>query len=911
MQRLGGSGQPVKGQSANRPKTCKAPTAQVSTADLQEQLDRRTRERDEALEQLTATSEVLKIVSASPDDLERVFQSILENATRLCGAKFGTLYLSKEDGFYAAAFHNAPPAFVEARKNQPLRPAPDSTLSRVARTKQAAQVLDSRKREAYRKGDPFVVAGADLGGYRTIISVPMLNKDKLIGVISIYRQEVRRFSEKQIELLQNFASQAVIAIENTRLLNELRQRTNDLSEALSRQTATSEVLKIISSSPGELEPVFNAMLENATRICEAKFGALYRYDGNEFHLGALLGAPPAFSEFQRQRGAFKPPPGTPLDRLLRTKEVIRTADDSAAEIPSPSARLAGAKSHIAVPMSKDDELAGAIVIYRQEVRPFTDKQVELVKNFAAQAVIAIENARLLNELRQRTDDLSEALEQQTATSEVLKIISLSPSDLRPVFQSMLENSVRICEAKFGQMFLCEGDKVRAVAQLDVPAALVQWDEQRGAFRPSPEGGLMRAIRTRNVIHIDDFKSEQPSNPVVKLGGARSFVAVPMLKERELVGVIVIYRQEVRPFTEKQIDLVQNFATQAVIAIENARLLNDLNKLNQQLEQRVTDQVSEIERMSKLRRFLPPQVADLIVTSGTEKQLESHRREITALFCDLRGFTGFSESSDPEDVMALLREYHAVIGEIVNKYGGTLERYAGDGVMVVFNDPIPVENPALQAVLMAIDMRAAIGALIEKWRRLGHEIGFGIGVAHGFATLGTIGFEGRFDYAAIGTVSNVASRLCDEAKPGQILISPRVLMAVEDAISVEPVGEFKLKGISRPECSLGNCLRPQRKQASSGTLVVPKRIKRRRSNVCFGPRTFCDAPESGHVQCNSEWDVLLCDKPCYAATALACIRLKVPSARPIRHELSASRPLTLSSEWRIGPIRPAQCTIPGC
>ena len=412
-------------------------------------------------------------------------------------------------------------------------------------------------------------------------------------------------------------------------------------------------------------------------------------------------------------------------------------------------------------------------------------------------MIAIENTRLLNELRHRTDDLSEALEQQTATSEVLKVISSSPSDLRPVFQSMLENSVRICEAKFGQMFLCEGDKVRVVAHLDVPAALVQWDEQRGAFQPSSEGGLMRAIRTKNVIHIDDFMSEQPSNPVVKLGGARSYIAVPMLKESELVGVIVIYRQEVRPFTEKQIDLVQNFAAQAVIAIENARLLNDLNKLNQQLEQRVADQVSEIERMGKLRRFLPPQVADLIVASGAEKQLESHRREITALFCDLRGFTGFSESSDPEDVMALLREYHAAIGEIINKYGGTLERYAGDGVMVVFNDPIPVDNPALQAVLMAIDMRAAIGALIEKWRKLGHEIGFGIGIAHGFATLGTIGFEGRFDYAAIGTVSNVASRLCDEAKPGQILISPRVLMAVEKDITVEPVGDFALKGIRRP------------------------------------------------------------------------------------------------------------------
>lgn len=224
---------------------------------------------------------------------------------------------------------------------------------------------------------------------------------------------------------------------------------------------------------------------------------------------------------------------------------------------------------------------------------------------------------------------------------------------------------------------------------------------------------------------------------------------------------------------------------------------ELAKLNQQLEKRVAYQVGEIERMSRLRRFLPPQVADLIVASGAEKQLEGHRREITALFCDLRGFTGFTESADAEDVMALLREYHGAVGEKIIKYSGTLERYAGDGVMVVFNDPVPVENPALQAVLMALEMREAIGALTETWRRLGHEIGFGIGIAHGFATLGTIGFEGRFDYAAIGTVSNVASRLCDEAKPGQILISPRVLMKVENAVQVEPVGEFELKGIRRP------------------------------------------------------------------------------------------------------------------
>ena len=323
--------------------------------------------------------------------------------------------------------------------------------------------------------------------------------------------------------------------------------------------------------------------------------------------------------------------------------------------------------------------------------------------------------------------------------------------------------------------------------------------------------LARVEATKRLLHVIDLKTEAayiakepPFLALVDGGGARTLLIVPMLKNDQLLGTVSIYRQEVRAFTEKQIALLENFGAQAVIAIENTRLLKELRertaeveKLNEHLEQRVTEQVDEIERMIRLRRFLPPQVADLIVASGSEKQLESHRREITALFCDLRGFTGFTESADAEDVMALLRDYHAAIGELVIKYSGTLERYAGDGVMVIFNDPVPVENPALQAVLMALEVRDAIGALTEKWRRWGHEIGFGVGIAHGFATLGTIGFEGRFDYAAVGTVSNVASRLCDEAKPGQILISPRVLTKVENAVTVELVGEFELKGIRRP------------------------------------------------------------------------------------------------------------------
>ena len=473
----------------------------------------------EALEQQTATSEVLQVISSSPGELEPVFQTMLENATHICGANFGNLFLYENETFRAVAMHNAPPAYVAARMRAPNRPGPNTALGRLGRTKQVVQIADLKAEPGYIARDPFFVGGVELGGIRTLLAVPMLKENELIGAIIIYRQEVRPFTHKQIELVTTFADQAVIAIENARLLNELRQRTDDLSEALEQQTATSDVLGIISSSPGELEPVFQAMLGNATRICGAKFGVLWLAEGDGFRSVAMHGLPPAHVEERQREPVFRPGPEDPLGRLSRTKQVVHIADlrrDEAYIKGFPPLRTVvdegGGRTLLVVPMLKDNALVGAIAIYTQEVRPFTDKQIELVSNFAKQAVIAIENTRLLNDLR-------ESLEQQTATSEVLQVISKSPGELEPVFQSMLENAVRICEAGYGTLFRCEGGRVDRAASVGTPPALVEFQKQRGPYRPEPDEGLLgRVFHTRDVAHTVRLRGGSSPRPSGQTGG---------------------------------------------------------------------------------------------------------------------------------------------------------------------------------------------------------------------------------------------------------------------------------------------------------------------------------------------------------------------------------------------------------
>jgi adenylate cyclase len=646
-----------------------------------------------------------------------------------------------------------------------------------------------------------VVAAVDDAGIRTFLSVPLRRGDALLGVFSVYRREVRPFSNKQIGLVQNFAAQAVIAIENARLITETR-------EALEQQTATAEVLQVINSSPGDLAPVFDAILEKAHTLCGAAHGNLWTYDGELFHPVATRGNP-RFAEWLRDRSSVPAAPGTVLERIVRGEDFLQIADAASDQAFCTSAysreviEVTGARTTLIISLRKDSALLGVIFAYRQEVRPFSEKQIALFKSFAAQAVIAIENARLLTETR-------EALEQQTATAEVLQVINSSPGDLTPVFDAMLEKAHVLCGADRGALVTSDGELLRAAATRGMPETFAEF--LRKGFSPPPDGPMGPLLRGEHV-HISDLAAVAAQaapaitrflQPALEIAGTRTILMVPLRKDGRLLGYIAAYRTEVRPFADKQIALLENFAAQAVIAMENARLIGELRErtdqvaeLNRGLEARVAEQVEELGRVGRLKRFLAPQLAELIVSQGAEKILESHRREIVVVFCDLRGYTAFTETAEPEEVLKFLREYHGALGPLVSQFEGTLDQFSGDGIMVFFNDPVPCPDPAERAVKMAMAMREASGKLITVWRRHGCELGFGAGIAQGFATLGQIGFSERSGYTAIGTVCNLAARLCAEAKDGQILVSSHIAEAVEAAVKLEDLGNLELRGLRRP------------------------------------------------------------------------------------------------------------------
>jgi GAF domain-containing protein len=748
-------------------------------------------ETREALEQQTATAEVLQVINSSPGDLQPVFDAILEKAHTLCGADLGSFAVNDGERMPAVATRGYPEQHAAlAREGLPTNGPQGERLARgeiihVDLAQPPAEPIPDRIASDTRR------AAVEITGTRTYLAVPLRKDGALLGYLSAHRREVRAFSDREIALLQNFAAQAVIAIENARLINEMR-------EALEQQTATAEVLQVINSSPGDLAPVFDAMLEKATELCEAAFGVLRTWDGERFHFAAAFGNS-RLTEWARKRPPFTPERATILGRIVGGESLVTMVDalSDQTSVFREMAEVSGMRSVVTVALRKHAALVGSLTVYRQEVHPFTDKQIALLQNFAAQAVIAMENARLIDETR-------EALEQQTATAEVLQVINASPGDLAPVFQAILEKAHSLCDVSHGSLQLYDAEKFRAVAVHGFPDTL--GNRLRHGYSLGPNNPLWPLLEGERFVHVPDLAEiDDPiSRNAAELGGTRTLLCVALRKDDKLLGQIAAARREVRPFSEKEISLLQNFAAQAVIAMENARLVDELRQrtdqvaeLNRGLEARVAEQVEELGRVGRLKRFLAPQLAELIVSHGDENILESHRREIVVVFCDLRGYTAFTETAEPEEVLDFLREYHGALGPLVSQFEGTLDQFSGDGIMVFFNDPVPCPDPAERAVKMAVAMREAAGALITDWRERGRELGFGAGIAQGYATLGQIGFAERSGYTAIGTVCNVAARLCAEAKDGQILLSQRVNVALRGSVATEQVGALALKGLTQP------------------------------------------------------------------------------------------------------------------
>ena len=561
----------------------------IENVRLFNELQSRNRDLTEALDQQTATSEVLKVISRSAFDLPPVLETLVENAARLCAADQGFIFRFEDGLLSIAVAYNASVELREFIERNPVVPGRSSATSRAALERQTIHIPDILADSEY----SYTAWQVQL--HRAVLAVPMLRGDDLLGVITLNRSEARPFTDKQIELVTTFADQAVIAIENTRLFQELQAKNRDLTEALEQQTATGEILRVIASSPTDLQPVLDAVAESAARLCDGSSAFIQRVDGNVMRRVAAYPypAPLVGEETIIDRGRIS-------GRAIIDRQTIHV-HDVAIEVQSEFLGgkniqpVTGTRSALATPLLREGVAIGVIFVRRSEVRPFTDKQIALLKTFADQAVIAIENVRLFQELQARNRDLTEALDQQTATSEVLKVISRSTFDLQPVLETLVENATSLCGAQTGFIFRPDGERLRIAAAWGASPELMLFYEQN----PPPPGRgtlLGRTLLERRTVHIEDCLADPEYQwaESQRLAGYRTLLGVPLLREGVPLGIIGMWREEVRPFTDKQIELVTTFADQAVIAIENVRLLQELQSRNRELTEALEQQTATSE-----------------------------------------------------------------------------------------------------------------------------------------------------------------------------------------------------------------------------------------------------------------------------------------------------------------------------